>query len=62
MKDILQQWLAQRTQVPGVLACGSLGRQYFRRYGVPDDRIYYTPYEPDYAMIASVTSREIAEA
>jgi len=22
MKDILQQWLAQRTQVPGVLACG----------------------------------------
>jgi glycosyltransferase involved in cell wall biosynthesis len=48
-------------QVTGVLACGSLGRQYFHRYGVPDDRIFYTPYEPDYAMIASVTSQEVAD-
>jgi glycosyltransferase involved in cell wall biosynthesis len=45
----------------GVLACGSLGRQYFRKYGVPDERIFYAPYEPDYAMIASVTSQGIAD-
>ncbi|MBX7102697.1 MAG: glycosyltransferase family 4 protein [Gemmataceae bacterium] len=46
----------------GVLACGSMGREYFRRYGVPDSRIHYTPYEPDYAMIASITDVEIESA
>ncbi len=49
-------------RVNGALACGSLGRAYFRRYGVPEERIFYMPYEPDYAMIASVTSQEVAEA
>lgn len=48
-------------QVSGALACGTLGREYFRRYGVPNDRIFYMPYEPDYAMIASVTDLEVAE-
>lgn len=36
------------------LACGSLGRGYYERYGVPDDRIFYTPYEPDYALIEHI--------
>lgn len=47
---------------PAILACGSLGREYFRKYGVPDERIFYTPYEPDYEMIASVTPDEVAAA
>ncbi len=64
----LKGWLKRRLlsyllrRVNGALACGSLGRAYFRRYGVPDERIFYTPYEPDYAMIASVTSQEVADA
>lgn len=48
--------------VDGVLVCGSLGRAYFEKYGVAGDRIFYTPYEPDYSMIASITSQESADA
>src|SRR5262249_39291632 len=46
----------------GALACGSLGRDYFRRYGVPNERIFLTPYEPDYDMIASISDQESARA
>ena len=38
----------------GVLCNGSLGRDYFRKYGVPDGRIHLMPYEPDYGLIASL--------
>ncbi|MCC7235992.1 MAG: glycosyltransferase family 4 protein [Bryobacterales bacterium] len=34
----------------GVLCCGSLGAAYFRRYGVAAERIFYSPYEPDYSQ------------
>jgi len=37
------------------LACGSLGRAYYERYGAPADKIFYTPYEPDYALIQQVS-------
>jgi glycosyltransferase involved in cell wall biosynthesis len=36
------------------LACGSLGRAYYERYGVPADKIFYTPYEPDYEIIETI--------
>jgi glycosyltransferase involved in cell wall biosynthesis len=49
-------------QCTGILACGSLGQEYFRRYGVPSDRIWLMPYEPDYAMIAAVTQPDINAA
>jgi glycosyltransferase involved in cell wall biosynthesis len=42
----------------GVLACGSLGREYFRRYGVADDRVFLAPYEPDYAALQAVTAAD----
>jgi glycosyltransferase involved in cell wall biosynthesis len=38
-------------RVSAVLACGSLGRQYFLRYGVPPGKIFLCPYEPDYEEI-----------
>lgn len=44
------------------LACGQLGRQYFTKYGVRDDRIFYYPYEPDYPQIARLDEALIAEA
>jgi glycosyltransferase involved in cell wall biosynthesis len=43
----------------GFLACGSLGRAYFKRYGVSDDRIFYFPYEPDYELIRTITPQQI---
>lgn len=47
-------------ELSGVLCCGRLGREYFRRYGVPDDRIWYTPYEPDYRLMTAVADADIA--
>ena len=44
----------------GILACGSLGRRYFERYGADPARIYPFPNEPDYEQIAAVPEREVA--
>lgn len=38
----------------GVLCCGKCGEQYFRRYGVPAERLFRFPYEPDYTRIRNV--------
>lgn len=38
----------------GVLYCGKLGRDYFRRYGASDERMFPFPYEPDYAAFEGV--------
>jgi glycosyltransferase involved in cell wall biosynthesis len=46
----------------GVLACGSLGQEYFARYGVPRDRMFLTPYEPDYDLIGRVTPADVSAA
>lgn len=45
-----------------VLACGSLGVEYFLRYGVPRDRIFLSPYEPDYARLEGATDEDAARA
>jgi len=45
----------------GILACGSLGREYFIRYGASPQRIFYFPYEPDYSIIEN-TRAEAVEA
>lgn len=39
----------------GVLVCGEAGKQFFRRYGVGDDRLFVMPVEPDYAAIEQMT-------
>jgi glycosyltransferase involved in cell wall biosynthesis len=46
----------------GAVACGSLGRAFFRRYGVPDDRIFISPYEPDYGLLEGVSAHAVDEA
>jgi glycosyltransferase involved in cell wall biosynthesis len=55
-KSRIKRWFLPRVlrRCAGALACGSLGRAYFRKYGVPDERIFYMPYEPDYGMIQSL--------
>jgi glycosyltransferase involved in cell wall biosynthesis len=60
-KIYLRYFISRAT---GVLACGSLGREYFLKYGADGERIFYFPYEPDYAAINSLSEsfiREIAE-
>jgi glycosyltransferase involved in cell wall biosynthesis len=46
-------------RVNAVLPCGRLGREYFERYGVPPDDIFYSPYEPNYGQIQSLTHEDI---
>jgi glycosyltransferase involved in cell wall biosynthesis len=38
----------------GILVCGSLGQEYFLKYGADERRIFFTPYEPDYQAIERV--------
>src|SRR5207237_7274276 len=46
----------------GVLVCGTLGRDYFARYGVARERMYSFPYEPDYQQIADVSIDAVTAA
>lgn len=50
--------LAKNVYVPritarysGILVCGTAGRKFFHRYGVPDEKLFIMPVEPDYAAI-----------
>ena len=44
------------------LACGIGGREYFAKYGMSDERIFYYPVEPDYQQIERVPDSAIAAA
>jgi glycosyltransferase involved in cell wall biosynthesis len=41
-----------------VMVCGEVGRAFFRRYGVGDERMFVAPYEPDYALIETFPDAE----
>jgi len=45
----------------GILCCGSLGLQYFLKYGADPGRCFYFPYEPDYALIENLDSFTISQ-
>ncbi len=38
----------------GTMPCGSCGAAYFEKYGAAKDRIFYSPYEPDYKLITNL--------
>lgn len=46
----------------GILYCGSLGRQYFARYGAKPGHSFPFPYEPDYDKIQSLSQSQVAAA
>ncbi|MGD9689774.1 MAG: glycosyltransferase family 4 protein [Phycisphaerales bacterium] len=46
----------------GVMPCGSFGAEFFRKYGARDERIFYVPYEPDYALIENLPPATIDAA
>jgi glycosyltransferase involved in cell wall biosynthesis len=48
--------------VSGVLVCGSLGAQFYTRYGAKASDLFYVPYEPDYDLIHAVSARTTSEA
>ena len=45
-----------------VMPYGRRGHEYYRRYGVPDDRLSFFPYEPDYEMIRNLPQDRIEAA
>lgn len=47
--------------VNGFFACGRLGKAYWESYGVERDRIYISPYEPDYEMIQSIDADMLSQ-
>ena len=46
----------------GTMVCGSLGRDFFLKYGADPSKIFLVPYEPDYAQIESLSPTVIQEA
>lgn len=45
-----------------ILPCGSMGRDYFIKYGARREDIFFVPYEPDYAMILNLPQSAIDAA
>lgn len=46
------QWLNKR--VTGFIGCGRYGAEYYEYYGVPREKIFVAPYEPDYSLITEL--------
>jgi glycosyltransferase involved in cell wall biosynthesis len=63
LKRVIKDRLVRRVVgwCDGVFSCGRLGAQYFARYGANEQRCFYFPYEPDYDLIHSLTTREVQE-
>jgi glycosyltransferase involved in cell wall biosynthesis len=58
--------LAKRLVVPRIirrcdalLPCGSLGRDYFLRYGASPSRVFYSPVEPDYDQLQGLDTMAV---
>jgi glycosyltransferase involved in cell wall biosynthesis len=60
IKRLLVGWVVR--SCAGIFACGSLGREYFVKYGANPDRIFYFPYEPDYALIENLPADAVESA
>lgn len=53
-------WVVRRCA--GVMPCGTLGRDYFVKYGADPARVFFFPYEPDYDLIRSLPAEAIDRA
>jgi glycosyltransferase involved in cell wall biosynthesis len=60
----MKRWVKQAyvsnvvSNVSGVMPCGRLGAEYFRRYGAKPESTYFFPYEPDYTLFRKATDSE----
>lgn len=63
----LKQWLKRLRfryflpSVRGVLVFGRPGAEFFARYGVPHERAYFVPYEPDYDALGAGGAAKVEE-
>jgi len=56
-------WLARIDRLSDAVLCnGTLGRQFFERYGVDPAKIFVTPNETDYALFAPIGSKAVLTA
>jgi len=49
-------------QCDGCIACGSLGRQYWEYYGAKPEKVFISPYEPDYRLVQDIPAEELVQA
>lgn len=63
LKRIIKNFYVSRiaSRYRGILVCGGPGKDFFRRYGVPDARLHVMPVEPDYSIIDTMTAPRAAE-
>jgi len=61
LKRHVKRWIVQWVvrNCAGLMPCGTLGRQYFIKYGADPNLIFYFPYEPDYGMMMTLSTGEI---
>lgn len=52
LKSRIVPWVVRRCDP--ILVCGSLGKQYFEKYGAREGQCIYAPYEPDYEQIERI--------
>ena len=57
VKKALVGWVINRCD--GVMPCGTFGEQFFVKYGARPERVFYVPYEPDYALIENLPREAI---
>jgi glycosyltransferase involved in cell wall biosynthesis len=57
-KRIVVGWVARSADA--ILPCGSLGQAFFEKYGALPEKMFFYPYEPDYAEIRGITEDEMA--
>lgn len=58
LKFRLLSWFIR--QCDGVMPMGGYGQQYFEKYGADPEKIFWVPYEPDYAQFARVDPEHLA--
>lgn len=46
----------------GLLPCGTLGVEFFKKYGGDPARMFFMPYEPDYGLLASISADDVHAA
>lgn len=59
LKDLYYGYAVR--SVSGFLPCGTLGQQFFEKYGSAGKPCFYMPHEPDYRKIFSVSSQSRAD-
>ena len=63
IKSVIKKLIVTRIvkSCTGILACGTLGKAYFEKYGARPERIFYFPYEPDYQLLAALSDPFISQ-